>query len=69
MKIDPYKNKETYFIWKEKTKDGILEISKENSDLIKRYIENMEQGVNVASVSVKGARSYIRLNSLKQRMI
>ena len=31
MKIDPYKHEERYFNWKEKTKQSIPEISKENS--------------------------------------
>ncbi len=68
MKIDPYKHKERYLKWKEKVKDGILEISKENSDLILQYLNDMEKGVNIASCNVRGSRSYIRLNSLKERL-
>ena len=69
MKIDPYKHKERYFKWKEKTKESIPDISKENSKILKHYLNDMEQGLNVAKSSRKGARSYIRLNNLKQRLI
>lgn len=69
MKIDPYKHQEKFLNWKQKTKDGIPEISKTNSDVILRYISDMENGLNVSSKSVKGPRSYIRLNNLRQRMI
>ncbi len=69
MKIDPYKHKERFLKWKEKTKNGIPDISKENSDLILRYLYDMENGVNISIINVKGARSYIRLNTLKERII
>jgi len=69
MKIDPYKHKEVFLKWKDKTIDGIDGISKANSDLILQYISDMENGLNVSSKSVKGPRSYIRLNNLRQRMI
>ena len=69
MKIDPYKHKEKFLIWKEKVKNGIPGISKHNSDTIVHYISDMENGLNVSSKSIKGPRSYIRLNNLKQRLI
>jgi len=69
MKIDPYKHQEKFLNWKQKTKDGIPGISKTNSDIILKYISDMENGLNVSSKSVKGPRSYIRLNNLRQRMI
>lgn len=69
MKIDPYKHHEKFLNWKQTTKDGIAGISKTNSDLILQYISDMENGLNVSSKSVKGPRSYIRLNNLRQRMI
>ena len=71
MKRDPYKHKEKYEAWKERIdKIGYIEgISRENSDLILRYIFDMELGMNVSRKSAKGSRSYIRLNNLKQRMI
>ena len=69
MKIDPYKHQEKFLNWKQKTKDGVSGISKTNSDIILRYISDMENGLNVSSKSVKGPRSCIRLNNLRQRMI
>ena len=69
MKIDPYKNKEKYFSWKEKVKNGIPEINKENSDIILQFTCDMENGINVSKVSKKGPRSYTRLNNLRQRLI
>lgn len=70
MKIDPYKHQERYLNWKTKAlKEGIKEISKENSDVIMRYIFDMENGINIAKSVAKGARSPVRLNNLKQRMV
>ena len=69
MKIDPYKHKEQYLNWKGKVKGGIDEVSTANSDIIIEYISDMENGLNVSSKSVKGPRSYVRLNNLRQRMI
>ena len=69
MKIDIYKHKEKYLNWKAKVVKGIPEISKSNSDILVQYLSDMECGLNVSSKSVKGARSYSRLNNLKQRMV
>jgi len=69
MKLDPYKHKERYLKWKEKIQSGIPEISKLNSDLIKAYLNDMERGINISNMSSKGSRSFIRLNSLRERTI
>ncbi len=69
MKIDPHHQEERYLNWKEKDKNGINGISKENSDLILQYLEDMGKGLNISNVSVKGPRSYSRLNSLRNRLI
>jgi len=69
MKIDPYKHKEKYFKWKEKVRNGLPNLCKKNSDVILQYISDMENGLNVSSKSVKGPRSYIRLNNLQQRLV
>jgi integrase len=69
MKIDPYNHQEKYLAWKQKIPNGILDISKANSDVILNYISDMENGLNISTKSIKGPRSYIRLNNLKQRMI
>ena len=69
MKIDPYKHKEKYLGWKERVKYGIPDISKENSDFILQYLIDMERGVNISSESAKGSRSYIRLNTLRDKLV
>ena len=70
MKIDPYNHEERYLNWKALVfKEGIKEVSKENSKIITDFVFDMEVGLNVASGSVKGGRSHIHLNNLKQRMI
>ena len=48
MKIDPYKHKEKYISWKERNSNGIPGMTKENSDLILQYLNDMENGVNIA---------------------
>ena len=68
-KLDPYNHKDFYLKWKENLKGDIPEISKENSDLILHYLEDMELGLNVSNSSRKGARGYARLRSLKIRLI
>lgn len=68
MKIDPYKNKERYTAWRKGLENGISGVSKENSDIILRYLDDMEMGLNVASKNVKGGRGHSRLNNLKYRM-
>ena len=68
MKIDPYKHKERYLKWKEKTTGGIPELSQYNSDLLLQYLNDMEKGLNVASCSTKGPRGFSRLNSIKDRV-
>jgi hypothetical protein len=41
MKIDPYNHEGKYKAWKEKSKrNGIEGVSKENSDLILKYVED-----------------------------
>jgi len=69
MKIDPYNHKERYLKWKKSVENGIPNINKENSEIILKYLNDMEIGVNISSVSVKGARGYNRLNTLKDKLI
>ena len=69
MKIDPYKNKEKYLSWRNSIDNIIPNINKENSEVILRYLDDMERGLNVAIGSPKGGRSYSkRLNSPRERM-
>ncbi len=69
MKIDPYKHKEGFLAWKAKTNGNIPSMSEEDSRIVWDYLLDMEQGLNVSSGSKKGSRSYIRLSSLKNRII
>lgn len=68
-KIDSYKHKERYEMWKELIdRVGLVEgVSRKNSDLIIKYTFDMEIGINISNVGAKGSRSYTRLNNLKQR--
>ncbi len=70
MKIDPYKHEERFKAWMQKVREtGIPEMSKENSDLTIQYLSDMEHGLNVSLKNVKGGISYIRLNTLREKMI
>ena len=68
MKIDPYNHKERYLKWRTSANKGIPRLNKHNSDLILKYLDDMENGVNVAQGNVKGSRSYIRLNTLRENI-
>ncbi len=69
-KIDPYHTKEKYFMWKAKAlKNGISGLTNFDSQIILQYLQDMEQGLNVASTNKKGGRSPIRLNSISLRLI
>ncbi|MCK4650034.1 tyrosine-type recombinase/integrase [Candidatus Pacearchaeota archaeon] len=69
VKIDPYKHEERWNRWKANTANGIPDISKKNSEIIKQYLHDMEHGLNVSAKSVKGGQNYIRLNSLTEKMV
>ena len=69
MKIDPYKHKERYQNWKKNCQGQIEGISKKNSEIIFQYLEDMEIGRNVSSRSTKGPRSFIRINTLRQKLL
>ena len=49
-------------------KKGIEDLSKQNSNLIIQYLDDMKEGKNIARGSKKGARSYARLNVCKTRV-
>ena len=70
MKIDPYNHEQRYKKWKVQVLvSGIPTISEQNSDLILQYLEDMEHGINISSINKRRGRSYIRLNTLKEKMI
>jgi len=68
MKLDPYKHEERYLNWKAKVSNSIPKISKINSKIILNYVFDMEQGINIATGSKRGGRSYARLNNIRQRL-
>lgn len=69
MKLDPYNHKERYFEWKKEVLEkGMEEVSKANAQIIFKYIQDMEYGLNVSLANKKGARSYHRLNTLREKM-
>ncbi len=69
-KIDPHKTKERYMKWKSNVlTNGIQGLNEDNSKIILKYIQDMEQGINVASTNKRGARSSARLNSVSTRLV
>lgn len=67
-KIDPYNHRGRWVKWKEKVaKAGIEGLSKENDAILKRYLSDMENGLNVAFLMKKGPRSFVRLYTLRIR--
>lgn len=68
-KADPFKNKQRWEKWKKKLNVSTRynnSISKINKDLIIEYLLDMEAGYNSAR---KGKLSYIRLNTIRQRIV
>lgn len=68
MKVDPYRYEERYKAWRKKAEKGISGVTKANSEIILRYLDDMHIGANIAQKSVKGARSYCRLEGLRDKM-
>ena len=70
MKIDPYNHERKWNRWKDKVQklDGIPDISRQNSEVILNYLRDMELGLNTSFSSKKGARSFTRLNTVRQRL-
>jgi len=69
MKIDPYNTEKRYLTWKEKAISGLNEISPTNKEILFKYLNDMEIGINVYRGAKKGPRSFIHLNSSKDRLI
>jgi integrase len=67
-RFDPYNHEKKWKDWKLRVKSGIPDISKANSKVILQYLDDMEIGRNIAKGTVKGGRSYVRLNTLRDRM-
>lgn len=70
VKVDLYNYENRWKNWKENHRtEDIEDISKNNSDIIKQYLFDMEEGKNISTKNKKGARSYSRLNVLRDRLI
>ncbi len=68
QKLDIYKHDALYKNWKEDALNcGIDNLTKENSDMLIKFIFDLETGVNVSG-SKKGGRTPARLNNVRQRM-
>jgi integrase len=69
MKRDIFGHKDRYEKWKANAlEEGIIGLTKKNSDIILQHILDMEIGVNISNKNKKGARSYPRLNNIRQRL-
>lgn len=68
-KVDVHGHEQRYKKWKVAVVDsGETELTKANSDILIKYVFDMEIGANVSKNSKKGARSYPRLNNIRQRL-
>ena len=70
MKRDPYNHKQRFENWINliencKIVDGMNEV---NSQIFMDFINDFRIGLNVSNLSKKGARSYVRLNTLRVRL-
>lgn len=68
MRRDPHHYQETYQRWKAGVTGGIEGLSAQNAALLFAYLADMETGRNIAKGTRKGARSFARLNNIRQRL-
>ncbi len=68
MKIDPYKSKEHYTKWKDGCNGTINGLNTNNSTILLKFLSDMEIGFNVSKTTKKGARSYVRLLTLRDKL-
>jgi integrase len=68
-KRDPYHHKERWEEWKLKNANGVIGVSKKNSELILEFLRDMELGKNTSPKSARGERSFIRLNTLRDKLV
>jgi len=71
MKRDPYKHKQRFEKWidlngKQKRIEGMNE---KNSKIFISFIKDFRVGLNVSNKSKKGERSFVRLNTLRGRLV
>lgn len=69
MKQDIYGHEQRFKNWKEHvSKNGEDSLTPKNSKLLLDYVFDMEVGNNVSHKSKKGARSFHRLNAVRQKL-
>ena len=68
MRHDPWRHQEKYQKWRASVTGGIAGVSTQSSAVLLAYLSDMEIGRNTAKGTRKGARSYPRLNNLRQRL-
>lgn len=69
QKLDIHGHEQRYKNWKDRVKeDGEEGITKENSNILIKFLSDFEIGQNISNKSKKGARGYMRLNNLRQRL-
>lgn len=67
---DLYNAKGRFDNWLKKIKnERVRDVSKKNVKLIINFLKDFSLGLNVGNGSKKGSRSYLRLNSLRSRLI
>ena len=69
MRRESQENKDLYLHKKAKYEEDITDISKQNSEIILKYVTDMECGLNISSVSKKGSRGYEHLYGIFQKMV
>jgi len=68
-KVDVHNLEGRYKNWKARAlQHGEENLIKKNSDVLLKYVFDMEVGVNISNRSKKGARSYSRLYNIKNRL-
>ena len=67
-RIDPYKHEERYFRWKNEQNGAIPGVPIGDADIIRRFLHDMELGLNVSRTAKRGPRGYHRLNTLRTRV-
>jgi integrase len=68
MRHDPWRHQEKYHHWKASVTHGISGLSAQSSAALLAFLADMEIGRNTAKGTKRGARSYPRLNNLRQRL-
>ena len=69
LKRDPYNHEVRWQKWKQENLAGIKDITKYNSDLILKFLSDIELGKNTSPAAKRGERSVVRLNTLRGKLV